>query len=113
MDDISSDFVKHIPSVDASEWHGEQLADESGITNLRIAIIAQAASDYRVLKVKQAREKDGGKRHSLQKHIDKIEDFFWSEWFNLLTLAPREKVLAQLDKSVEYAIAHDTTRKKV
>lgn len=107
---IGSDFNQHPINIAQSDQPLETLNSE-GLTSLCIAIIAQAATDYKTYKLMLRKETDEELRCNFQKQIDKLEDFFWSSWFDLLSPAPREKVLAALDRAVEYAIKNDTLRK--
>lgn len=107
---IDSDFNQRSIKV-AQDDRQLEAPDSEGLMNLCIAIIAQAAADYKAYKLMLSKETDKGLRRDFQKQIDKLEDFFWSSWFDLLSPAPREKVLAALDRAVEYAIKNDTLRK--
>lgn len=70
------------------------------ILNLANAIIISAAKDYRVALRRQMRHPDGQEtKHT----VDRLENFFRSAWFGVLTDVDGEYLMARIRKEVEAA----------
>ena len=66
--------------------------------NLANAIIISAAKDYRVALRRQMRHPGGQeKKHT----VDRLESFFRSAWFGVLTDVDGEYLMARIRKEVE------------
>ena len=68
--------------------------------NLANAIIVLAAKDYRAALRRQKRHPGS---HETQHTIDRLEAFFWSAWFEVLTDVEGEYLIARIRKEVEAA----------
>ena len=68
--------------------------------NLANAIIVLAAKDYRAALHRQKRHPSS---HETQRTIDRLETFFRSAWFEVLTDVEGEYLIARIRKEVEAA----------
>lgn len=64
----------------------------NGYKNLSLAIVEQAANDYKAIK----KEMYSAKENKLQ--IEEVMDFFNSEWFEFLCDVDREVFIKKLEK---------------
>ncbi len=72
--------------------------DVNGYEHLANAVIVQACHDYRLL---ATRLKKSPENVVLQGEILKLEQFFRSEWFQVLSEADGEQILKQLQREGE------------
>ena len=68
--------------------------------NLANAIIVLAAKDYRAALRRQKRHPNS---QETQNTIDRLESFFWSAWYGVLTDVEGEYLIARIRKEVEAA----------
>lgn len=78
---------------------------DKGYENLANAIVIQAVDDYRrLLRGKHCVEQRGG-----DVTIEKLEEFFLSEWFFILTNVDGETILNRLKREYENECRANTT----
>lgn len=71
-----------------------EVSMDIAIENLANAVVLQAVEDYR-----------SAKRHGKKKTIQKLKDFFHSEWFSLLTSVDPATIIDHVDSDDTAAAA--------